>query len=117
MEGMETAARAELLLLVAVPWVAASALVAWVGRRRGQSGVEGLLVSLFLSPLFGILYVGALPDRSREFEEAEAAAAADAEHAAARREKRLCESCGFLSNHPFQGKCPECGVPRGAATD
>ena len=58
-----------LLLLIIIPWLAMSLLVAWAASVRGRSSVVWLILSITLSPLFAALVLiaaGSTTDAERE---------------------------------------------------
>ena len=111
--------QAVLLIVVAIPWIVASILCGRACSRKGQDSAEGFIVAVFFSPIFGILYAIALPDRSREREEVDTEDRVargeekrrDRDRREARREGRYCKGCGFVSDFPLGDACPECHAP------
>ena len=58
-----------LLLLIIIPWLAMSLLVAWAASVSGRSSVVWLILSITLSPLFAALVLiaaGSTTDAERE---------------------------------------------------
>lgn len=87
------------LLLTVLVWVVLSAVVGWAGSQKGRSGAGFFFLSLFLSPLIGLLVVIAVP-------RVEAPTQAPKGH-----DFVLCHSC----NRPRRldaSTCPHCGAGR-----
>jgi len=116
---MDEMERPEVWILAGL-WMVGAVVVASVCRQKGQSGLFGFFVSLCLSPLFGILYAGALPDRWVLPEPTAESGTSDegparrqsrktARLLEAKAKGRLCSKCGFVSDAPLDGRCPECG--------
>jgi len=86
-----------------VGWIVLCFVVAYVARQRGRSGLGLFLLSLFLSPLIGLLVAMALPvrDRTKEREAKRTALALE--------DLRTCPVCAEKIQRTAQ-KCRYCGA-------
>lgn len=86
-------------MITVLIWVVLSAVVGWAGSQKGRSGAGFFFLSLFLSPLIGLLVVIAVP----KVEQATSAPKGN--------DFILCHAC----NRPRRVDavtCPHCGAGR-----
>lgn len=84
-------------MITVLIWVVLSAVVGWAGSQKGRSGAGFFFLSLFLSPLIGILVVIAVP----RVEQARAAPKGN--------DLVVCRSCRQL-HRADEPSCPRCGI-------
>lgn len=93
---------------VVVVWLLLSAIAAWLAHSKGRSAVGVFFLSIFLTPLVGLI-TAAMLSRREALDRFAAMTGESSTH-------RLCPSCAELVRHAAS-TCPHCGSTIGAASD
>mgnify|MGYP007100063950 CR=1 FL=1 len=85
-----------------IVWIPLCFLVAWIASQKGRSGVGWFFLSLFLSPVIGLLALIAVPS-------APATASSGGAPTQGAKDLVLCHSCGRPKRFGLPS-CPHCGA-------